>query len=331
MPAGGTLTRRCRRRPARRVDLEIADSGPGLPEEAAAAGLRAVLHDQAGRHGSGPGHRLRGSPKPTAAGRPAANRPAGAPSSRLPFPLPPRRPRHGLAKSRRRYGCPSGLPSSAAGRTGGQATRGTRSAACWWSTTTARPASPWPTCSARRATRWPAAPARPRPCRCSHGEAFDCIVTDLKMPGMNGLEFIVQLDQRRYAAQVVMVTAHATVSIGRRGHAARGLRLHRKTFRRRRARAAGRAGDPPRPAGARPGRRMLRRAVRPTAGDDRLQARPCRPCGRRSPSRPHAGNRADHRRERHRQGAGGPGHPRRQPPPPAARWSASTARCSPPT
>ena len=42
--------------------------------------------------------------------------------------------------------------------------------------------------------------------------AFDCIVTDLKMPGMSGLELIVQLRQRRTAAQVVMVTAHATVS-----------------------------------------------------------------------------------------------------------------------
>jgi DNA-binding NtrC family response regulator len=42
--------------------------------------------------------------------------------------------------------------------------------------------------------------------------AFDCIVTDLKMPGMNGLELIVQLRQRRTVAQVVMVTAHATVS-----------------------------------------------------------------------------------------------------------------------
>ena len=43
-------------------------------------------------------------------------------------------------------------------------------------------------------------------------ESYDCIVTDLKMPGMNGVEFIIQLEQRRYGAQVVMVTAHATVA-----------------------------------------------------------------------------------------------------------------------
>jgi len=42
-------------------------------------------------------------------------------------------------------------------------------------------------------------------------ESCDCVVTDLKMPGMNGLEFIIQLEQRRCGVQVVMVTAHATV------------------------------------------------------------------------------------------------------------------------
>ena len=43
-------------------------------------------------------------------------------------------------------------------------------------------------------------------------EAFDCVVTDLKMPGMTGLELIERIEQRRCAAQVVMVTAHATVA-----------------------------------------------------------------------------------------------------------------------
>jgi DNA-binding NtrC family response regulator len=43
-------------------------------------------------------------------------------------------------------------------------------------------------------------------------QGYDCIVTDLKMPGMNGVEFIIQLEQRRVAAQVVMVTAHASVA-----------------------------------------------------------------------------------------------------------------------
>jgi two-component system, NtrC family, response regulator HydG len=44
------------------------------------------------------------------------------------------------------------------------------------------------------------------------GKTYDCIVTDLKMPGMSGVELILQLDKRRDPAQVVMVTAHASVS-----------------------------------------------------------------------------------------------------------------------
>jgi DNA-binding NtrC family response regulator len=41
---------------------------------------------------------------------------------------------------------------------------------------------------------------------------FDCIITDLKMPGMTGIEFIIQLRQRQCPTQIVMVTAHATVA-----------------------------------------------------------------------------------------------------------------------
>ncbi len=43
-------------------------------------------------------------------------------------------------------------------------------------------------------------------------EVFDCVVTDLQMPGMSGIELIVQLERRRYGAQIVMVTAHASVA-----------------------------------------------------------------------------------------------------------------------
>ncbi len=40
----------------------------------------------------------------------------------------------------------------------------------------------------------------------------DVIITDLKMPGMSGLEFIRALEERSQDAQIVMVTAHATVA-----------------------------------------------------------------------------------------------------------------------
>lgn len=43
-------------------------------------------------------------------------------------------------------------------------------------------------------------------------EAFDVIVTDLKMPGMTGLEFLAELKRRRVPSQVIMVTAYATVA-----------------------------------------------------------------------------------------------------------------------
>jgi DNA-binding NtrC family response regulator len=43
-------------------------------------------------------------------------------------------------------------------------------------------------------------------------ESFDVVITDLQMPGMNGLEFIHHLERRPHGAQVLMVTAHASVA-----------------------------------------------------------------------------------------------------------------------
>jgi DNA-binding NtrC family response regulator len=41
---------------------------------------------------------------------------------------------------------------------------------------------------------------------------FDCVVTDMKMPGMTGIDLIIQIEERRREVQVVLVTAHASVS-----------------------------------------------------------------------------------------------------------------------
>jgi DNA-binding NtrC family response regulator len=43
-------------------------------------------------------------------------------------------------------------------------------------------------------------------------ESFDVVITDLQMPGMSGLELIHHLERRPHGAQVLMVTAHATVA-----------------------------------------------------------------------------------------------------------------------
>ncbi|WP_146450952.1 sigma-54-dependent transcriptional regulator [Bythopirellula polymerisocia] len=41
---------------------------------------------------------------------------------------------------------------------------------------------------------------------------YHVIITDLQMPGMDGLEFIRQIQQRRLLSQIIMVTAHATIA-----------------------------------------------------------------------------------------------------------------------
>ncbi len=44
------------------------------------------------------------------------------------------------------------------------------------------------------------------------GNPFDVVVTDLQMPGMDGLELMRQIKQRRLRVQILMITAHATVA-----------------------------------------------------------------------------------------------------------------------
>ncbi len=44
------------------------------------------------------------------------------------------------------------------------------------------------------------------------GESYDVVITDLQMPGMDGLEFMRRLQRRPHGAQMLMITAHATIA-----------------------------------------------------------------------------------------------------------------------
>lgn len=43
-------------------------------------------------------------------------------------------------------------------------------------------------------------------------ESFDVVITDLQMPGLSGLDFVRQLEKRPHGAQIIMVTAYASVT-----------------------------------------------------------------------------------------------------------------------
>ncbi len=47
---------------------------------------------------------------------------------------------------------------------------------------------------------------------CLEQQVFQLVITDLQMPGMDGLEFISQIRHRRLPTQVLMITGHATIS-----------------------------------------------------------------------------------------------------------------------
>ena len=163
------------------------------------------------------------------------------------------------------------------------------------------------------------------------GEDFDVVVTDLNMPGMNGLELCERIVAKRPDVPVIVITALRQPRGGDRRHPRRRLRLHQPS------RSSSRRCCSPleralQHAGSRDEVKRLReRGVAGAASRaSSAQSAPMRSVfdlvgARRRPD----ASVLHHRRERHRQGAGGARAARSAAAAHAGRSSPSTARRCP--
>ena len=65
---------------------------------------------------------------------------------------------------------------------------------------------------------------------CRTGEAVHCIVTDIQMPGLTGLDLKKQLDRLGDATPVVMITARLEASVLANAEASGAICVLRKPF-----------------------------------------------------------------------------------------------------
>jgi FixJ family two-component response regulator len=76
-------------------------------------------------------------------------------------------------------------------------------------------------CSTRCVTIWRAKLSERRPSRLRRDflealdrrEQFDCVVSDVRMPGMSGLDLMRHLNERGYAGPVILITGHGDVDM----------------------------------------------------------------------------------------------------------------------
>jgi len=64
----------------------------------------------------------------------------------------------------------------------------------------------------------------------TEGKSFDCIVTDIHMPGMSGLDLTKSLAARGSTAPVVLITARSDASLEAEAAASGAVCLFRKPF-----------------------------------------------------------------------------------------------------
>ena len=62
------------------------------------------------------------------------------------------------------------------------------------------------------------------------GKSFDCVVTDIHMPGMNGLDLMKRLATQGSTIPVVLITARSDTNLEARAAAAGAACLLRKPF-----------------------------------------------------------------------------------------------------
>ena len=148
----------------------------------------------------------------------------------------------------------------------------------------------------------------------SHAAEFDVILSDMRMPGMSGLDVLRKLREQRVDSSFIVMTGFGTVETAVEAMKLGAVDFVQKPFFRdellMRVRAAAERRQLARQVD------LLQRQIRPdrlarrrSSGESRAMTK----VKRRHPARRRrAGHGADHRRDRHRQGTGGARHSCRQ-------------------